>query len=266
MISWRNPGQEQSKLTWDDYVARGPIAALKRRASDLGRRQGQRPASVSAARCSRPALAVMRAQGDDPIASLTLLTSLLDFSDSGILDIFIDETHVRMREQTIGQGGLVPGRESGQYVLQSAGQRPGLELRGEQLPGRPPAARVRSAFLERRIAPNLPGPMYAWYLRNTYLENNLVVPNKVSVCAAPWTWVGSRRRLTCSRHARITSFPGGARTLPPRRSPACEGELEFVLGQAGTSPARSIRRQRIGANYWISQQTPLPERADDWFD
>jgi polyhydroxyalkanoate synthase len=26
---------------------------------------------------------------------------------------------------------------------------------------------------------NLPGPMYAWYLRNTYLENNLVKPGQV---------------------------------------------------------------------------------------
>jgi polyhydroxyalkanoate synthase len=25
---------------------------------------------------------------------------------------------------------------------------------------------------------NLPGPFYAWYLRNTYLENNLVKPGK----------------------------------------------------------------------------------------
>ncbi len=29
---------------------------------------------------------------------------------------------------------------------------------------------------------NLPGPMYAWYLRNTYLENNLVKPGKCTVC------------------------------------------------------------------------------------
>jgi len=31
-------------------------------------------------------------------------------------------------------------------------------------------------------ATNLPGPLYAWYLRQTYLENNLVKPGKAVIC------------------------------------------------------------------------------------
>ncbi len=139
MVSWRNPGRDQSGLTWDDYVERGPIAALNVAREISGAGQLNALGFCVGGTLVAAALAVMRARGDDPVASLTLLTSLLDFSDAGILDIFIDETHVRMREQTIGKGGLMPGRE-----------RPGLELCGEQLPGRPPAARVRSALLERR--------------------------------------------------------------------------------------------------------------------
>ena len=34
-------------------------------------------------------------------------------------------------------------------------------------------------------ATNLPGPMYAWYLRNMYLENNLCVPNRLTICEEP---------------------------------------------------------------------------------
>jgi len=62
------------------------------------------------------ALAVLAARGEKPAASVTLLTTFLDFSDTGILDIFIDETGVRMREQTIGAqsaggGALLKGQE-----------------------------------------------------------------------------------------------------------------------------------------------------------
>ena len=44
------------------------------------------------------ALAVLAARGEQPAASVTLLTTLLDFSNTGILDIFVDETSVRLRE------------------------------------------------------------------------------------------------------------------------------------------------------------------------
>ncbi len=56
---------------------------------------------------------MLAARGETPAESLTLLTPLLDFADPGMLDVFIDEAHVAMREATIGKeagGGLMPGR------------------------------------------------------------------------------------------------------------------------------------------------------------
>jgi len=132
------------------------------------------------------------------------------------------------------------------------------------LEGRPPPA--FDLLFWNGDSTNLPGPMYAWYLRNTYLENNLVVPEQVSVCAAPWTWVGSRRRLTCSRHARITSFLEGRVRFRQALTGVAEGELEFVRGHGAHRRHDQFGGKESGANYWISQQTPLPERADDWFD
>ncbi len=37
-------------------------------------------------------------------------TTLLDFSDTGILDVFIDEAFVKNREAQMGQGGLLKGQ------------------------------------------------------------------------------------------------------------------------------------------------------------
>ena len=57
------------------------------------------------------ALAVARARGEDPVASLTLLTTLLEFSDTGEIGYFVDEASVVSRETGIGKGGLLRGSE-----------------------------------------------------------------------------------------------------------------------------------------------------------
>ena len=48
------------------------------------------------------ALAVLRARSDKSVASMTLLTTMLDFRDPGDLGVFVDEQAVSQREQGIG--------------------------------------------------------------------------------------------------------------------------------------------------------------------
>jgi polyhydroxyalkanoate synthase subunit PhaC len=55
--------------------------------------------------------AVLAARDEDKIASLTFLTIMLDFSESEDIGLLIDEASVTAREQTIGSGGVMPGRE-----------------------------------------------------------------------------------------------------------------------------------------------------------
>jgi poly(3-hydroxyalkanoate) synthetase len=87
------------------------------------------------------ALAVLAGRGEKPVAAATFLTTFLDFSDTGVLDVFIDEAFVKFREMQLGQGGILKGPGSGVHLQLPAAQRPGLELRGGQLPqGRNPAA------------------------------------------------------------------------------------------------------------------------------
>src|SRR5690606_38404395 len=57
------------------------------------------------------ALAVLRARGENPVASLTLLATMLDFSDTGELAVFVAEAYVRKREQEFAAGGVLQGRE-----------------------------------------------------------------------------------------------------------------------------------------------------------
>lgn len=185
LVSWKNPDASMSKITWDDYVGDGVIKAIEV-AKDIG---GTDLINVLGfcvgGTLTSTALAVLAARKKNYVASLTLLTTLLDFSDTGILDVFIDEGMVKLRESTIGG-------EGGQFGMMS-----GLDL-GNTFSFLRPNDLVWNYVVENYLkgnspppfdllywngdSTNLPGPMYCWYLRHTYLQNELIKPGKLTVC------------------------------------------------------------------------------------
>ena len=186
----------------------------------------------------------MRAQGDSSVASLTLLTTMLDFREPGDLGVFIDEQGVEQREKTIGRGGIYPGAELG-FVFQTlrANDLIWPNVINNYLKGKSPEA--FDLLYWNADATNLPGPMYAWYLRNMYLENNLCVPGKLSDVRHEGRPGRDRRAELCARHPgrpyRALAFglphdAAGGRQVAVRARP-----------RAGISPASSTRRRRTSA-------------------
>ena len=143
--------------------------------------------------------------GERKMASLSLLTTLLDFTDVGEIRVYIDENFVEKREKQIAEAASCPAASS-PALSQPARQRPGLVVRGEQLPQGQAAAGLRPALLERR-RDQPAGADVRYYLRNTYEDNSSPKPDAVCgvpVSLKPWTCPPS-----CSRRARTTSCPGG---------------------------------------------------------
>ena len=266
VISWRNPREEHGGWTWDDYLENGPIRALQ-----VVRRICATPEVNVLGFCVggtllAAALAVLAARGDPGPTSITLLTSLLDFSETGILDIFIDEAHVAMREATLGKGGLMPGRDLANtfsslrandlvwnYVINSY-------LQGQ----RPPAFDL---LYWNGDSTNLPGPMYAWYLRNLYLEDNLRKPGRLRCCGQPVD-LGRIRAPTyvfSAREDHIVPWRAGYASAQALHGVAA-GALRFVLGASGhiagtINPALKNRR-----SYWASEagQSVAGRTAEEW--
>src|SRR5690606_29954658 len=110
MVSWRNPHEAQGKLSWDDFVAQ-PLVACKIAAEICKSAQVNALGFCIGGTLLASALAVARARGEDPVHSLTLLTTPLDFADAGELGCFIDPASIAAREASIGQGGLMHGKE-----------------------------------------------------------------------------------------------------------------------------------------------------------
>ena len=175
LVSWRNVAAAQGQLGRDDYVEQGVLQALF-----VARKIGGADRVNTLGFCVggtllASALAVDAARGNAPAASVTLLTTMLDFSDTGELGLMVDEAMVAKREASIGRGGLLQGRELAQvFAAPRANDLIWPYVVNGYLKGQAPAA--FDLLYWNGDDTNLPGPMYCWYLRQTYLENRLREP------------------------------------------------------------------------------------------
>ncbi|RQS63691.1 class I poly(R)-hydroxyalkanoic acid synthase [Burkholderia sp. Bp8984] len=265
LVSWRNADASVAHKTWDDYMNEGLLAAIDAVQQVSGREQINTLGFCVGGTMLATALSVLAARGEHPAASMTLLTAMLDFTDTGILDVFVDEAHVQMREQTIGgKNGAAPGLMRGvEFANTFSFLRPNdlvwNYVVDNYLKGRTPAA--FDLLYWNSDSTSLPGPMYAWYLRNTYLENKLRVPGALTVCG---------ESVDLSR-IDVPTFIYGSREdhiVPWQTAYASTsiltGPLKFVLGASGhiagviNPPAKKKR------SYWVND-SDLPASADDWF-
>ena len=238
LISWRNPMAEQAALTWDDYIEDGIIASI-----DVARDIAKQKTIDMLGFCVggtmlTTALAVLAARetGADaqPAASLTLLTTLLDFSDTGILDVFVDEQSVKKREQTLGgmgggAVGLMPARDlATSFSFLRPNDLVWNYVVNNYLKGEPPPP--FDLLYWNADSTNLPGPFFVWYLRNTYLENRLMKPGETTVRGVPIDLglVESPVFIYGSREDHIVPWPAAYASTQ-----VLSGPKRFVLGASG---------------------------------
>ncbi len=84
VVSWRNPDVSLEHKTWDDYVEHGAIEAINVVQQISGAPQINALGFCVGGTILSNALAVLAARGEDPVASATFLTTLIDFTDTGI--------------------------------------------------------------------------------------------------------------------------------------------------------------------------------------
>jgi polyhydroxyalkanoate synthase len=260
LISWRSAVAETQYLTWDDYLTLGPLKAIDvvrdianvDKVHALGFCVGGTILSCAAG--------VLAARGEDKLTTVTLLTTMVDFADTGEIGLLIDQPSVALREATIGNGGILPGKELAftfgtlrandliwRYVVDS------------YMKGAPPEAFDLLYWDSDSVS--LPGPMYCWYARNTYLENKLKEPGATTQCGVPIDL--SRAKvpiyLLASREDHIVPWQSAYRSKgvigrDPRFVLAASGHVAGVINP----PARKKR------SYWTHDD--LSGDAMDWLD
>jgi polyhydroxyalkanoate synthase len=206
------------------------------------------------------ALAVLSRRQQAPASSLTLLASLLDFSETGDISVYVDRDFVEQTERDFQNGGLMPGsRLATTFATLRANDLVWHFVINNYMKGRGPKA--FDLLYWNADGSNLPGRLYAWYLRNMYLENNLRIPGKLSLCGAPVDLGGIRlpAYVMAAREDHIVPWQSAYLSTG-----LLGGQSQFVLAASGhvagvVNPASGGRR-----HYWTHATTP--PSAGEWLE
>jgi polyhydroxyalkanoate synthase subunit PhaC len=171
-ISYRNPDASMRDVTLDDYLIHGPREALDVMTEITGS-----PKIDITGLCLGGALTGMLAAyfartGDDRIGSITLLNTMLDYSQPGVLGAFTDEKTVARLEHKMAEKGYMEGSQmAGAFDLLRANDLIFSYVVSGWLMGQDPPAFDLLAW--NADSTRLPAAMHSFYLRSLYIHNEL---------------------------------------------------------------------------------------------
>ncbi|NBA96614.1 class I poly(R)-hydroxyalkanoic acid synthase [Pseudomonas sp. R5(2019)] len=262
LMSWRNFDQTTADKTWDDLVQHGVITALQTTRAISGEQQLNCMGFCIGGTLLSSALAVLAARGDKEISSVSLLTTFLDYLDTGPISVFVDEKLVAYRERTIGglDGpiGVFRGEDMGNTFSMLRPNELWWNYNVDKyLKGQKPIP--LDLLFWNNDSTNLPGPMYCWYLRHTYLQNDLK-SGELDCCGVKL----DLRAIDAPAYILATHDD---HIVPWRSAYAntaiLSGTKRFVLGASGhiagviNPPAKQKR------HYWTNDE--VSENPDTWF-
>jgi polyhydroxyalkanoate synthase len=171
-ISYRNPDASMRGVTLDDYLIHGPRAAL----DVIGDITGAPKIDITGL-CLGGALTGMLAaylvkKSDDRIGSITLLNTMLDYSEPGVLGAFTDEKAVAGLEREMAEKGFLEGSQMATtFDMLRANDLIFNYVVSNWLMGQDPPAFDILAW--NADSTRLPAAMHSFYLRCLYLRNEL---------------------------------------------------------------------------------------------
>ena len=195
LMSWRNPTAELEGLTMEDYLRLGPLESLKAARAITAAPQAHLVGYCLGGTLLSILLAYLAASGDrlsvnglpitdhgSPItpAAATFFTALQDFSEVGETAIFISEEWVAEIERRTERKGYLDAVEmSSIFRLLRSNDLIWSFVVNNYLLGKEPLA--FDLMYWSVDGTRMPRTVHSYYLRNCYLENNLVKPNTMTM-------------------------------------------------------------------------------------
>ena len=264
MISWKNPDASMADVKFEDYMHEGPLEAVDVALEITGADRAN-PVGYCIGGTLLAMMMAYLAAGDDEerqkLGPPTFMVSLQDFSEVGELSAFIDEPQVEFMEMQMLERGYLGGRNlANVFNLLQPRQLIWSNVINNYLLGQKPPA--FDMLYWNSDSTRQPRDAQNWYLRNTYLENNLVKPGKIEFDGRPLDL------------GKITGdiYAVGAKTdhIVPWRSAWSIGKLtggnvRFTLA-AGGHIAGMMAPPDKAKGYWASEETGKYETPEEWLE
>ncbi len=184
MISWVNPDAKLAKKTFQDYMEEGPLTAFNVIEEITGEKECGVIAYCLGGTLLSATLAYLAAKGIRKVKSISYLTTLVDFSDAGDLEVFIDEEQVRELEQKMSEKGYLDGSSMAQvFNMLRANDLIWSFVVNNYLLGKEPFP--FDLLYWNSDSTRMPALMHSFYLRNMYQKNMLVKPGGIKLKDVP---------------------------------------------------------------------------------
>jgi polyhydroxyalkanoate synthase len=273
ILSWKNPGPEDRYLGMDDYRSLGFMAALEAVNKIVQDRKVHAAGYCLGGTLLTIAAAAMGRDGDDRLASITLLASQSDFSDAGELGLFISESEVSYLEHMMwDQGYLDTHQMAGAFHILRSNDLIWSRMVHDYLLGK------RKPFTDLMAwnadLTRMPYRMHSEYLRRLFLRNDLATGRYVAGDRP--VWLGDIR-VPCFAIGTIADHVAPWRSVYKIHLQE-SGEVTFVLTGGGhnsgivSEPGNPRSRFQIatraanGAYHDPdSWQTETPSTAGSWW-
>jgi polyhydroxyalkanoate synthase subunit PhaC len=171
ILSWKNPESDDRELALQDYLKLGVLDAIaqiahvcpSRKIHSVGYCLGGTLLAMAAAHLGR--------QSKNPLKTVTLLASQVDFHEPGELGLFIDESQIAYVEDLMWERGYLDGKQmAGAFALIKSNDLVWSRLIHEYLMGsRSPLTDMKAWNAD---ATRMPYRMHSEYLRSLYLKND----------------------------------------------------------------------------------------------
>jgi len=172
VVSWRNPGPADRDVGFDDYRTQGVAAAIEAATAITGARKVHAVGYCIGGTLLSVATAAMARDGDDRLASVTLLAAQTDFEGAGELRLFVDESQLSMLDDMMAEEGVLEAsRMAGTFHLLRSNDLIWSRMIRRYLMGeREPMNEVTAWSTD---VTRMPARMHSEYLRRLYLDNDL---------------------------------------------------------------------------------------------
>jgi polyhydroxyalkanoate synthase len=259
VISWVNPDERLSHKTFDDYMREGPLAALDAIAKATGETGVNIVGYCIGGTLTACTLAYLAAKGDSRIASATLLTTMVDFSDAGELAVFIDDEQLAQLETHMKRQGYLDGQHMATvFNLMRDNDLIWSFVVNNYLLGRDPLP--FDLLYWNSDSTRMPVMMHSFYLRRMYLENRLVKPGGVKLAGVPIDLrkIKTPVYLLSTREDHIAPWKS---TYAATQLYA--GPVKFVLSASGH--IAGVINPPVANKYCYWTSPKAPKDADAWF-
>lgn len=266
-LSWINPDEKLAHINFDDYMELGALDGMRQVANITGENSINIMGYCIGGTLTSSTLAYLKALGNKrpkdlpEVMSVTYLAVLVDFADPGELGVFIDENQIGALETRMDkQGFLGAATINLTFNLLRANDLLWSFVVNNYLLGREPFP--FDLLTWNSDTTNLPAAMHSFYLRNMYLENNLIKPNAISMKGVPIDIhsVNTPSFIIGMREDHITpwrSIYSGTQVY--------QGPVTFILSQSGhVAGAINPPSEKNKYGYWTNSNNP--KDPNEWLD